>query len=217
MLIVDIGNTNFHIYNGTSIVHLSHKKAIKKYKNKKLLYISVNKKINKKIKGIKKWRNISDKIRLNGEYSTMGVDRKALCLSKKNGIFIDAGSAITIDIMRDGIYQGGFILLGLRQYLKAYKDISAVLDIQLNKDLSLNKLPKTTKDAISYGIISSIKAVISLHQKENRIYFSGGDGKFLSRFFKKSVYDEELLFKGIIKSLRIKNRDKYDNNSTSKR
>ena len=217
MLIVDIGNTNFHIYNGTSIVHLSHKKAIKKYKNKKLLYISVNKKINKKIKGIKKWRNISDKIRLNGEYSTMGVDRKALCLSKKNGIFIDAGSAITIDIMRDGIYQGGFILLGLRQYLKAYKDISAVLDIQLNENLSLNKLPKTTKDAISYGIISSIKAVISLHQKENRIYFSGGDGKFLSRFFKKSVYDEELLFKGIIKSLRIKNRDKYDNNSTSKR
>ncbi len=217
MLIVDIGNTNFHIYNGTSIVHLSHKKAIKKYKNKKLLYISVNKKINKKIKGIKKWRNISDKIRLNGEYSTMGVDRKALCLSKKNGIFIDAGSAITVDIMRNGTYQGGFILLGLRQYLKAYKDISAVLDIQLNKNLSLNKLPKTTKDAISYGIISSIKAVISLHQKENRIYFSGGDGKFLSRFFKKSVYDEELLFKGIIKSLRIKNRDKYDNNSTSKR
>lgn len=217
MLIADIGNTNFHIYNGTSIVHLSHKKAIKKYKNKKLLYISVNKKINKKIKGIKKWRNISDKIKVNSEYSTMGVDRKALCLSKKNGIFIDAGSAITVDIMKDGIYQGGFILLGIRQYLKAYKDISPVLDIQLNKNLSLNKLPKTTKDAISYGIISSIKAVISLHQKGNRIYFSGGDGKFLSRFFKKSIYDEELLFKGIIKSLRIKDRDKYDNNSTSKR
>ena len=147
----------------------------------------------------------------------MGVDRKALCLSKENGIFIDAGSAITVDIMKDGVYQGGFILLGLRQYLKGYKDISSVLDIQLNKNLSLNKLPKTTKDAISYGIISSIKAVISLHQKNNNLYFSGGDGKFLSRFFKKSIYDEELLFNGIIKSLRIKDRDKYDNNSTSKR
>jgi len=217
MLIADIGNTNFHIYDGKSITHLSHKKAIKRYKNKKLLYISVNKKINKKIKNIKKWKNISDIIKLNGEYATMGVDRKAICLSKKNGIFIDAGTAITIDIMSDGIYQGGFILLGLREYINGYKNISPRLDIELNRELSLNKLPKTTKDAISYGIIASIKAIISYHQKEHRVYFSGGDGKFLSRFFKRSIYDEELLFKGIIKSLRNKNRNKDDNNSTSKR
>ena len=200
LLLADIGNTNFHIYKDNKISHISFKEAKKRYANKKLFYISVNQKINSKISKIKKWHNISNKIRLKGEYKGMGIDRKALCLYKKNGIFIDAGSAITVDIMRDGVYRGGFILLGLRAYLKAYKDISPILETSLNRDISFDKLPKTTKDSISYGIITSIKSIISLHQNSDKLYFTGGDGKFLSTFFDNSYYDEAMVFKGILKA-----------------
>jgi len=200
MLLADIGNTNFHIYKNGKISHISLKKAKKRYANKKLLYISVNQKISKKISKIKNWHNISSKIRLNGEYKGMGIDRKALCLYKRDGVFIDAGSAITVDIMRDGIYQGGFILLGLRAYLKAYQDISPILATSLNREISFEVLPKTTKDSISYGIIASIKSIISLHQHSGKLYFTGGDGKFLSTFFDNSYYDEAMVFKGILKA-----------------
>ena len=37
MLLADIGNTNFHIYDGKEVIHLSHKEAIKKYKDKKTI------------------------------------------------------------------------------------------------------------------------------------------------------------------------------------
>ncbi|MEA2027839.1 MAG: type III pantothenate kinase, partial [Campylobacterota bacterium] len=164
MLLADIGNTNFHIYDGKAVIHLSHKEAIQKYSNKKLFYISVNKALSKKLNKIKKWEDIGSTLFIKGEYPSMGMDRKALALSKKNGIFIDAGSAITVDVVEDGTYQGGFILPGINAYLKSYADISPALNIELNPKISFNKLPKTTKDAISYGIIASIKALISNHK-----------------------------------------------------
>jgi len=216
MLLADIGNTNFHIYDGKEIIHLSHKEAIRRFRDKKLLYISVNASLSKKLSKVKKWEDIGSKLFIKGEYPTMGIDRKAIALSKKNGIFIDAGSAITVDIVRDSQYKGGFILPGLQAYLKSYRDISPALKIELNPKISLNKLPKTTKDAISYGIIASIKALISNHKHHTKLYFCGGDGEFLSTFFKNSIYDERLLFKGMKKGLKRYKKEYNDNRSTAK-
>lgn len=216
MLLADIGNTNFHIYDGKEVIHLSHKEAFKRYKDKKLLYICVNASLSKKLSKVKKWEDISSMLRIKGEYPTMGIDRKAIALSKKNGIFIDAGSAITVDIVRDGEYQGGFILPGLQAYLQSYATISPALATKINPNISLKKLPNTTKDAISYGIIASIKALISNHKHHATLYFSGGDGKFLSTFFKNSIYDERLLFKGMQKGLKRYKKEYNDNRSTTK-
>ena len=132
----------------------------------------------------------------------MGVDRRALCLSHKNGIFVDAGSAITVDIVEEGRYKGGYIFPGLKAMLKSYEDISPVLKTELNKTISLAQLPTTTKEQISYGIIASIKALIDKHSKGKLLYFTGGDGKYLSTFFEESVYDEALVFQGLKQSLK---------------
>ena len=48
----------------------------------------------------------------------MGVDRRALCLSHENGIFVDAGSAITVDVVEEGRYQGGYIFPGFESPVK---------------------------------------------------------------------------------------------------
>ena len=202
MLLADIGNTHFHIYNGESIEHLSYQDAIDRYSQQALFYISVKTHLEEKIEKIKGWENISSEIQLQGAYDTMGIDRQVLCLSHKEGVFVDAGSAISVDVVENGVYQGGFILPGLKAYLESYAAISPVLKITLNKELNVDALPLTTKDGISYGIIASIKALIDKHHTDKKLYFTGGDGEFLSTFFKEAVYDEMLVFNGMQNALR---------------
>jgi len=204
ILLADIGNTHFHIYNGKNVEHLPYTDAIEKYANRDMCYISVKHALGEKIEHIKCWNNISDTLYIEGEYDTMGVDRKALCLSHKEGIFIDAGSAITVDVVYDGKYEGGFILPGLKAYLASYKSISSALDTSLDEALTLERLPTTTKEQISYGIIASIKALIEKHNDGKKLYFTGGDGKFLATFFEGAIYDETLVFQGILKTIKDK-------------
>jgi len=201
-ILADIGNSHFHIYNGFTVEHLNYDDAIEKYKTIPLKYICVNENINEEIGQIKLWEDLSSLVTIEGQYDTMGVDRKALCLSHKDGVFIDAGSAITVDVVEKGKYIGGFILPGLKAYINSYKAISPILDVALNKELSISTLPATTKDGISYGIIASIKALIDKHSDGQKFYFTGGDGKFLSTYFEEAIYDEMLIFNGMRKVIK---------------
>jgi len=203
-LLVDIGNTYCHIYDGEKVVHLLYDEAIEKYCDTSLYYISVKHDLEHKITQITQWQNISDSISIDGGYETMGVDRKALCLSHKNGVFVDAGSAITVDVVEGGVYVGGFILPGLRAYVQSYRGISSALDVDLDEKIVLDRLPSTTKEQISYGIIASIKVLIDKQTKAKKLYFTGGDGKFLSTFFESAVYDETLVFQGMMKAIKDK-------------
>ncbi|MDD3591828.1 MAG: type III pantothenate kinase [Sulfurovum sp.] len=199
-LLADIGNTHMHILDEGKILHLKHQEAIDRYQDRELCYISVNHSLDQKIIGIKKWENIASKLMLKGAYETMGIDRKALCLSRRDGLFVDAGSAITVDSVKEGIYRGGFILPGINAYLESYRRISPALDTPINGVIDLDKLPLTTKDGISYGIIASIKALIDQHRDDHPLYFTGGDGAFLNRFFEDAIYDESLLFQGMMQA-----------------
>ena len=203
MLLADIGNTHFHIYDGVSVEHLHYDDAIEKYAKKEMCYISVKHTLTKQIEDMENWKNISSLVHVEGEYETMGVDRKALCLSHDNGLFVDAGSAITVDVIELGKYVGGFILPGIQAYLKSYKSISLALDTTLDKALKFEELPTTTKEQISYGIIASIKALIEKHSEGKILYFTGGDGKFLSTYFDEAIYDETLVFQGMQKALGV--------------
>ena len=197
MLLADIGNTRVHIYDGDEVVHLTHKEAIEQYRDKELKYITVKHQLKEELSLLKNWEDVSALMRIENEYSTMGIDRKALCLSHKNGIFVSAGSAITVDVVEEGRYMGGFLLLGLRAFVDAYASISPALEIEINRDVLLNQLPQTTKDGISYGIISSIKMLIEKHQSDKKLYISGGDGEFLASFFDNAIFDETLIFQGM--------------------
>ncbi len=201
-MLADIGNTHIHLYDGDSVEHLSYDKAIAKYGDSPVSYITVRQSLEKRISSLSNWQNISERIVLEGAYDTMGVDRKALCLSHDNGLFVDAGSAITVDVMKRGVYRGGFILPGIRAVLSSYATISPVLETTLNREVSLDTLPLATKDGISYGIIAPIKAVLEKHQGGQPLYFSGGDGAFLSSLFEDSLFDETLVFRGMLQALK---------------
>ncbi|CAA6807232.1 MAG: Pantothenate kinase type III, CoaX-like (EC [uncultured Sulfurovum sp.] len=200
-LLADIGNTRIHIHDGNKVVHLSHEDAIEQYKNKKLKYITVKHQLKERLKAFENWEDISELMRIENEYETMGIDRKAICLSHENGIFVSAGSAITVDVVEQGKYVGGFLLPGLKAYIDAYATISPALATQLNYDISLKALPQTTRDAISFGIIASIKLLIEKYQSDKKLYISGGDGEFLSTFFDNAEFDETLIFQGMKNAL----------------
>lgn len=202
MLLADIGNTYFHIYDGQKVEHLPYAEAIETYRGRTLQYISVNAHIEKQIGCIEGWENVSDLLYIPGEYETMGVDRKALCLSRNNGIFVDAGSAVTVDVVEEGIYLGGYIFPGIKMMLESYGRISPALETELVPDIDLTRLPVTTKEQISYGIIASIKTLIEKHKVNKPLYITGGDGELLSGFFSGAIYDEALVFKGMMHALK---------------
>ena len=79
---------------------------------------------------------------------------------------------------------------------KSFKSIP-ILDCGINLSVPLDTFPQNTKDAVSYGVLKPIMLLIENFSKNKKIYFTGGDGKFLSRFFENAIYDDLLIFKGM--------------------
>jgi len=204
MILADIGNYHAHIWHDGMIEHLDISQAIEKYADYELHFISVNDTHFQRLQAMEKWTDISDEVSISGEYVGLGVDRKALCLSKGDGVYVDAGSAITVDKVVDGCYMGGFILPGVHAYGKAYADIAPVLALEINRGLDISNLPKSTKDGVSYGTISPIVSSVEKISVGMELYFTGGDGEWLSGYFDRAVYDEEMLFLGMIKIIGLR-------------
>ncbi len=205
MLLADIGNSFIKIYKDGKI----ERRDLGKFPKERFFYINVNQKIEIPKHGI----DIEQWFDFKTPYKNLGIDRVAACYTIKNGVVIDAGSAITVDIMEKEKHKGGFILPGLRAYQKSFATISPILDINLNRNISLNSLPLNTKDAISFATFGSIVCLIEKIAKNRKIYLTGGDGEILLNFFKNAVYEEFLIFKGMIKA--IKEKDAH--NSLAKR
>ncbi|MBR6952593.1 MAG: hypothetical protein IKH66_02110, partial [Campylobacter sp.] len=70
--------------------------------------------------------------------------------------------------------------------------------------IDLEKLPNRTVDAVSYGLIKSVILLIKDFAKDRKIYFTGGDGHYLSQFFSNSIYDRNLIFRSMLNLLKQK-------------
>jgi len=110
---------------------------------------------------------------------------------------VDAGSAIAIDVMRDGAYQGGFISLGLRAAQEAYARLSPALAMSFNFEVDLTIMAKNTPDAITIGFLAPL--IQSIGSYGDSIYVTGGDAHLFSSFLKEAIVDETLIFKGMKK------------------
>jgi type III pantothenate kinase len=108
-----------------------------------------------------------------------------------------------VDVVEGGVYQGGFILPGITALQRAYAQISPVLDIPFEREIALDCLPKSTREGISYGILAPIRAIIERHGEGRELFFTGGDGAFLSTLFDTSRFDEALVFRGMQQALPI--------------
>lgn len=198
MLLLDIGNHSAKIWDNGMISSKSVDELNSFSPKERAYYISVNSSF---MPNSVNFIDISSFFEFDTIYKGLGIDRIAGCYTIKNGVVVDAGSAITVDVMIDFVHQGGFIVPGISSQLKVNEEISQVLKVTLNSQVSLEALPQKTADAVSFGIVAPLVFLIKDMSKNKNIYLTGGDGGFFSRFFDNAIYDRNLVFRGMLKAL----------------
>ncbi len=202
MILCDIGNSNVDFYHDGKIWSQSLEEFKKYIPNERVYFISVNDTMTGQLSN--NYINIEDWFDFDTIYQGMGVDRIAACYTVQSGIVIDAGSAITVDVMSGGLHMGGYILPGINSYESCYANISKKLETKINPNVVLDALPQKTEDAISYGAIKPMLMMLEHTCRDKTVYFTGGDGKYFSKFFKKAIYDRSLIFRGMLKVIKNK-------------
>jgi type III pantothenate kinase len=198
-LLCDIGNTTYSFYDGVSLKKESAKRFNPSVIKEKVYYISVNYNVNRKLYKLNNWINLEKYIDRKNFYKTMGIDRIFATLSVDNGIIVDVGSAITVDVVKKSKFEGGFIYPGISAFKKAYSDISPALECEFDFGIDFSNLPKNTVSALSYGFLAGFKKEVESYNLP--IILTGGDGELFLNIFKNAVYDKYLIFKGMQKVL----------------
>lgn len=102
---------------------------------------------------------------------TLGVDRFVACHGAWNWvhqavIVVDAGTAVTIDLMdATGVFQGGVIMPGLA-ILETGLNAHAPALPKVPRELSSTYPPKSTVDALKAGLLESWVAGITHHVRQ---------------------------------------------------
>ncbi|MGB5866914.1 MAG: type III pantothenate kinase [Arcobacteraceae bacterium] len=209
MILCDIGNTTYHFKTKKESFKIGIKESLKDLPmyEETVYFISVNDTATKKL--LKKYPNaINLKKLLNFEtaYDGMGIDRQVVCYSITDGIIVDLGSAITVDIMKKGKHKGGFIIPGVEAYKSIYPNISKKLSFDFEKNTNLDKIPLTTNDAINYAIFSAITLPIikEYERYKTKIYFTGGDKDLLKNYFVDipAKYKKNMIFNSMKKIIK---------------
>ena len=200
MILCDIGNTSYHFLDGDAEYKRDVKSFIPSAYQDKVYYISVNSEVNKKLHGLKNWIDISSYVDKSQYYESMGIDRIFSCEAIESGVVVDGGSAITVDIVKNGNFMGGFIYPGVNAMRETYKKISPALDYSFNFDLELDIMPKNSQDAISYGFLKTLFTEVSSYDMP--IILTGGDASLLQKVFKTAIVENELIFKGMKKIIK---------------
>ena len=196
MLLCDIGNTNAKFYDNGNTFSMSIEEFLNYEPIERVYCINVNARVQHKLNN-PLFIDITHHFHLNTTYQGLGIDRVVACCMIDNGVIVDAGSAITVDLMENGAHLGGFIFPGIHAMLRTYGEISSALDVNLSTKISLDTLPQKTSEAVNYGIFKPIILAIKDIAQDHKIYFTGGDGAFLMKHFKNGIYNKDLIFKSM--------------------
>lgn len=204
MILCDIGNSFYHFWIDGEILHCPINEPLTPFEGE-IYYITVNKSAEEKLLSTLKGINIAPFAFLEGAYSSMGIDRIVGCVGVGDGVIVDAGSAITIDIMDKGVFKGGYILAGLGSLQNTMKSISPKLDSVPSFE-NISSYPKTTSSAIGCGYKMAVVAMIEkiVAQEQKPLFFTGGDGKKLNDEVSNGFYNKSLIFQGMKKILEQK-------------
>jgi len=200
MLLCDIGNTSYHFLDA----HEEYKKSVITFKpqdiTQEVFYTCVNASVTTQLEALSNWIDLSPFLKKEKYYETMGKDRIFAIEALSDAVIVDAGSAITVDIVKKGVFCGGFIYPGKRAMEKTYENISPALAYSFNFDLDLDIMPKNSQDAISYGFLKTLFREVISHDLP--VVLTGGDAKEFKKIFKDAHLDEKLIFKGMKKIIK---------------
>ena len=200
MLLCDIGNTSYHFLNHKHDYKESVKTFNPKTIHETIYYICVNIEVKKVLDGLDNWIDLSKYIDRTKYYETMGIDRFFVCQAISDGVIVDAGSAITVDLVVNSSFEGGFIYPGIDAMRETYKSISPVLEYLFNYKVDLSKMPKNSRDAISYGYLKTLHGEVMSHEK--KIFLTGGNAQELLSIFPDARLNPHLIFDGMKKIIK---------------
>jgi len=201
VILADVGNTRVHIYEDGHLLHLDLDDALDAFGERIVHYICVNEEAKRRIVAESYWRDISDRIDIPGSYPGMGADRRALCLSRGDALYLDAGSAITLDRVEGGRYSGGAIWPGIEAWQRSFAAVSPVLDREPDWQIDPAVPPTGTRRQISYGIVAAVVHTVEAVRGDLPFFVTGGDGRLVASWFEDANYDEALVFEGMIAAL----------------
>ncbi len=220
MILCDIGNSTFHFLVGENEFKVGVDEDLNQVLSKDcfnsideiLYFISVNEKATIVLQN--KFQNsidLKNKVKLDTTYtSTLGIDRIVACKFFDDGIIVDFGSAITVDVMENKKHLGGFILPGIDGLKKLYPQISSKLSFEFETNIDFDRLPHNTNEAISFAIFKMILASIEDTQKKynKNLIITGETAKIFLPYLNNYEFQERLIFesmKQIVHSFDMKN------------
>lgn len=140
---------------------------------------------------------------------TLGLDRFLACLgafkeSQSAVIVIDAGTALTVDLMdENGVFQGGTISPGLKLWEQSLQTAAPALPL-VQREIPHFWPPKTTDEALRWGIAGGFTLLVSSLVNEwkkkyplAQIWCTGGDADFVKKWIPESQKDAFLVQKGM--------------------
>ncbi|HVN59070.1 MAG TPA: type III pantothenate kinase [Bacteroidales bacterium] len=142
--------------------------------------------------------------------STLGTDRIAavagafMLFPGENVLIIDAGTAITFDILEKNIYHGGNISPGLRTRLRSLNMFTGRLPlVELSGDF--NSPASNTREAILAGVVCGVvyeinEYIRTFEEKYDslKVIVTGGEGTFLEeRITGDFVHVPDLVLQGL--------------------
>lgn len=200
MLLCDVGNSSFAFYKEAKVETFLIDDFDINSITQEVYYICVNPKISERLKAHPLWHDITPMINLEGSYDTLGIDRQVAVLGLKgDGVVVDAGSAITIDVVEEGLYKGGFIFPGFRAMQRAFAEISSKLDYLLNFEVTFDKIATNSQDAISYGALVPLIQEIKRLSKDKELVITGGDAALLVKYLENALYAPHWIFDAMLK------------------
>ena len=142
---------------------------------------------------------------------TLGSDRIALISASiqkflnKNVLIIDAGTCITFDfISHDNRYLGGAISPGIEMRYRMLHEQTAnlpLLNLTQPQYLIGNSTNSSIHSGVVNGVLKEIEGVIGEYEKkynELKVILTGGDGNFLSKQLKSSIFaNSNFLLEGL--------------------
>ncbi len=141
---------------------------------------------------------------------TLGADRIAVAvgvvceMGVKDALVVDMGSAITYDVIENGVFKGGNISLGVAMRFKALHDYTAALPLCEATEPN-GEFGKSTQEAIEQGVMQGVLYEIegyvervSAENDKKSIIFCGGDAESFVNRIKSAIFaPRKLMFTGL--------------------
>lgn len=122
----------------------------------------------------------------------------------REAVIVDAGTAVTVDLLSGGSFRGGSIFPGLSMLAVALHDGTSLLPLVGDLSAGIEPPGRSTEDAVRagilWGLVGAVKELVSRTLPEGAdLWVTGGGGGFLAPYLGYPVrLESDLVLRGLL-------------------